>query len=65
MFSKERMILVPPIVEQMASELSKPGLHPNQRYNYVSRLEATKDFIEFILAADKKHTEFRLPKKSS
>lgn len=44
-----RLIMVPPMVQDMASKLFSKVPRQNEKDNYVQRLEATRDYITEVL----------------
>ena len=47
--NKDNMHLVPPSVTDIVEKISSPHAHPNEKMNYLLRLEAIRDYtIEAI-----------------
>lgn len=42
--NKDNMHLVPPSVTDIVEKLSSPTAHPNEKMNYLLRLEAVRDY---------------------
>lgn len=50
--NKDNMYLVPPSVTDIVEKISSPHAHPNEKMNYLLRLEAIRDYT---IAAINKH----------